>query len=90
MKDKLKNSCTISYFKRNLACLTVSPFNTETEHCLCEAIDGLSLDADFIFCLSLHDEGDYVTFEPVGKQKLKNILKTFLIAHFIANPNIFV
>ena len=54
-----------------------SPFNTVTEHCLCEAIDGLSLDVLVICCLSLPDEGDCVTFEPVGKRKLKEYLKRF-------------
>ena len=55
----------------------VSPFNTVTEHCLCEAIDGLSLDVEIICCLSLTGEGDCVKFEPVGKRKLKQNLKRF-------------
>ena len=54
-----------------------SPFNTVTEHCLCEAIDGLSLDVEFICCLSLPDEGDCVTSETAGKRKLKQNFKIF-------------
>ena len=62
MEDKLKNVCTIKYFKTNLLGLTVSLLNTWRDHCLIEEIDGLSFDVNFMSYLALSVEGDSPLF----------------------------
>ena len=62
MKDKLRKVCTIKYFKPNLLGLRVFPFNTWRDHCLGEAIDGLSFDVEFMSFLALPVESDSSLF----------------------------